>query len=211
MTWWLRARRFTQRVRGYPVDGRRQGRFVSERREEIRGRARARGQSQAAQPTAGLRGCGHNGLQLDWQNYQPPRPSFLGTRVFDDFPLKNWWRLSTGRPFLSPGSWRASSRDPRRRKGGRAGRELYATRRQCWTASSTRNCSPPGPPSASGRRHASARTISRSTRMKPQRDTRHAAPPAPADGKAQWRSQCQPGRLHRALDSRPRTTLAASA
>ncbi len=28
-----------------------------------------------------------NAPQLDWQAYQPPRPTFLGTRVFDDFPL----------------------------------------------------------------------------------------------------------------------------
>ena len=26
-------------------------------------------------------------LRLDWHDYQPPRPTFLGTRVFDDFPL----------------------------------------------------------------------------------------------------------------------------
>ncbi|NHN39322.1 methionine synthase [Pseudomaricurvus alcaniphilus] len=27
-------------------------------------------------------------LQLDWDNYSPPVPSFLGTRVFDDYPLE---------------------------------------------------------------------------------------------------------------------------
>lgn len=29
-----------------------------------------------------------NKLQLDWQNYQAPKPGFLGTKVFDDYPLE---------------------------------------------------------------------------------------------------------------------------
>ncbi len=29
-----------------------------------------------------------NGVQLHWNNYTPPKPSFLGTKVFDDFPLE---------------------------------------------------------------------------------------------------------------------------
>jgi len=28
-----------------------------------------------------------HGLKLDWSHYTPPRPTFIGTRVFDDFPL----------------------------------------------------------------------------------------------------------------------------
>ena len=30
-----------------------------------------------------------NKLQLDWQNYNPPKPNFVGTKVFDNYDLLN--------------------------------------------------------------------------------------------------------------------------
>ena len=30
----------------------------------------------------------NNKLNLDWDNYHPPKPSFIGTKVFDDYPLE---------------------------------------------------------------------------------------------------------------------------
>ena len=47
-----------------------------------------------------------NALKLDWSGaYVPPRPSFLGTRVFADYPLAELRAVtSTGRRSSPPGS-----------------------------------------------------------------------------------------------------------
>ncbi|MFV0477692.1 MAG: methionine synthase [Parahaliea sp.] len=51
-----------------------------------------------------------NGLQLNWQNYQPPRPSFTGTRVFEDFPLANLLEIIDWTPFFI--SWELAGKYP---------------------------------------------------------------------------------------------------
>jgi len=60
-----------------------------------------------------------NRVQIDWQNFQADVPSFLGTKVFEDFPLQDlidridWTPLieSTGRRFLARGNWLAAIRE----------------------------------------------------------------------------------------------------
>jgi 5-methyltetrahydrofolate--homocysteine methyltransferase len=43
-----------------------------------------------------------NGLKLDWAGYTPPRPGFIGTRVFETWPISS--APSTGRRSSRPGS-----------------------------------------------------------------------------------------------------------
>ncbi|MDG1942683.1 MAG: methionine synthase [Halioglobus sp.] len=52
-----------------------------------------------------------NGLQLDWQAYQPPRPTFLGTRVLDDFPLEQLVDTIDWTPFFI--TWELAGKYPK--------------------------------------------------------------------------------------------------
>jgi 5-methyltetrahydrofolate--homocysteine methyltransferase len=64
--------------------------------------ARARPR-QAAVPLAKARANAH---KLDWApTTPPPKPRFLGTRVFDDYDLAELARTSTGRRSSRPGNW----------------------------------------------------------------------------------------------------------
>ena len=52
-----------------------------------------------------------NGLQLDWAAYTPPRPAFLGTRVFDDYPLQDLIDTIDWTPFFI--TWELAGKYPR--------------------------------------------------------------------------------------------------
>ncbi|CAA0119421.1 Methionine synthase [Halioglobus japonicus] len=52
-----------------------------------------------------------NAIQLDWDNYQPPRPSFIGTRVFDNFPLAELVDTIDWTPFFI--TWELSGKFPK--------------------------------------------------------------------------------------------------
>ncbi len=41
-----------------------------------------------------------NKQPLDWSNYQPPKPEFIGTKVFDDYPLQELVNLIDWTPFF---------------------------------------------------------------------------------------------------------------
>lgn len=41
-----------------------------------------------------------NGNKFDWSNYEPPRPSFIGTRVFEDYPLEDLLDTIDWTPFF---------------------------------------------------------------------------------------------------------------
>jgi 5-methyltetrahydrofolate--homocysteine methyltransferase len=51
-----------------------------------------------------------NAAQFDWQSYQPPRPTFLGTRVFDDFPLEKLLDTIDWTPFFI--TWELAGKFP---------------------------------------------------------------------------------------------------
>ena len=51
-----------------------------------------------------------NAIQLDWDNYQPPRPAFIGTRVFEDFPLAELVDTIDWTPFFI--TWELSGKFP---------------------------------------------------------------------------------------------------
>ena len=41
-----------------------------------------------------------NRMRLDWSNYSPPAPTFLGTRVFDDYPIEELTEYIDWNPFF---------------------------------------------------------------------------------------------------------------
>jgi 5-methyltetrahydrofolate--homocysteine methyltransferase len=51
-----------------------------------------------------------NATPIDWSAYTPPRPSFLGTRVFDDFPLDQLLDTIDWTPFFI--TWELSGKYP---------------------------------------------------------------------------------------------------
>ncbi|WP_313291449.1 methionine synthase [Rhizobium rhizoryzae] len=68
-----------------------------------------------------------NAQQVDWAAYQPTRPSFLGTKVFDDYSLEDLVRYIDWTPFFQ--TWELKGRFPailEDEKQGAAARQLYA-------------------------------------------------------------------------------------
>jgi 5-methyltetrahydrofolate--homocysteine methyltransferase len=68
-----------------------------------------------------------NALKLDWGNYLPPKPVFLGTRVLDNFPLSELIDYIDWSPFFA--TWELSGKYPailQDDKVGEAARALYA-------------------------------------------------------------------------------------
>ena len=67
-----------------------------------------------------------NGLQLDWQTYHPPRPTFIGTRVYDNFPLAQLVDTIDWTPFFI--TWELAGKFPKildDKIVGEQARELY--------------------------------------------------------------------------------------
>jgi 5-methyltetrahydrofolate--homocysteine methyltransferase len=51
-----------------------------------------------------------NKLKLDWEHYNPPHPSFLGTKVFDDYPISELRDYIDWTPFFS--TWELHGKYP---------------------------------------------------------------------------------------------------
>jgi len=68
-----------------------------------------------------------NALQIDWQNYQPPRPAILGSQVLDDYPLAELVPYIDWTPFFI--TWSLSGKYPAIFEDevvGEAARDLFA-------------------------------------------------------------------------------------
>jgi 5-methyltetrahydrofolate--homocysteine methyltransferase len=90
--------------------------------------AHARGEEQKRRVT--LADARANALKLDWNNYIPPRPSFLGTRVFADYSLAELLPYIDWSPFFA--TWELTGKYPAILddvKFGEAARALYADAR----------------------------------------------------------------------------------
>jgi len=88
--------------------------------------ASAHEKSEAAKKRLPLADARANALKLDWDNYTPPKPSFLGIRVFDDWDLAELVRYFDWTPFFQ--SWEMRGRFPailEDEKQGEAARQLY--------------------------------------------------------------------------------------
>ncbi len=67
-----------------------------------------------------------NGLQFDWDRYQPPRPSFTGVRVYEDYPLEELVETIDWTPFFI--TWELAGKFPailEDEKVGAQASELY--------------------------------------------------------------------------------------
>lgn len=68
-----------------------------------------------------------HGLKLDWDTYSPPRPSFIGTRAFDDYPLEELVATIDWTPFFI--TWELAGKYPKildDKVVGAQARELFA-------------------------------------------------------------------------------------
>lgn len=96
---------------------------VANEYEKIRAH-HARGNSGAKRLT--LEEARENATQIDWSSYQPPKPSFLGTKVFDNYDLAELAERIDWKPFFQ--AWELHGRfpdildDP---KVGETARSLY--------------------------------------------------------------------------------------
>jgi 5-methyltetrahydrofolate--homocysteine methyltransferase len=101
--------------------------FVAERRSEY---ATIRERNANRQPKATpipYTEAVARGAQFDWSNYTPPKPTFLGTKVFDDYPLAELIDTIDWTPFFI--SWDLAGKYPnilQDEKVGEAARNLFA-------------------------------------------------------------------------------------
>ncbi|HRO12241.1 MAG TPA: vitamin B12 dependent-methionine synthase activation domain-containing protein, partial [Amaricoccus sp.] len=86
------------------------GAYVAGVREEYRRLAEAHARAEAAKQRLPLAAARANAPEIDWSGYTPPRPSFLGTRVFDDWDLADLARYIDWTPFFQ--AWELRGRYP---------------------------------------------------------------------------------------------------
>ena len=102
------------------------GAYVGEVREEYAKIAAAHARGEENKRRLSLHDARKNALKLDWANYQPPKPSFLGTRVFEDYSVAELIDYIDWSPFFS--TWELTGKFPAildDEKFGEAARALY--------------------------------------------------------------------------------------
>jgi 5-methyltetrahydrofolate--homocysteine methyltransferase len=95
-------------------------------REEYTRTAESYARGQAEKSRTSLADARANRLKLDWTDYTPPKPSFLGTRVFKSYDLAELARYLDWTPFFH--AWELKGTFPRILKDdkyGEAARHLY--------------------------------------------------------------------------------------
>jgi 5-methyltetrahydrofolate--homocysteine methyltransferase len=105
--------------------------FVAERRDEY---AKIRERNRNRRPKHEMlnysAACA-NKIQLDWQAYTPPKPSFLGTKILHDYPLEKLIDNIDWTPFFM--TWELAGKFPKILDDeivGEAARQLYADAQQ---------------------------------------------------------------------------------
>jgi len=99
---------------------------ITEIRSEYEKVAQAHERGEAAKKRLPLESARANALKLDWQNYTPPAPSFLGVKVFENWDLAEISRYFDWTPFFQ--SWEMRGRFPailEDEKQGAAARQLF--------------------------------------------------------------------------------------
>jgi len=99
---------------------------ITEIRNEYAKVAQAHERGEAAKKRLPLESARANALKLDWQNYTPPAPSFLGVKVFENWDLAEISRYFDWTPFFQ--SWEMRGRYPailEDEKQGAAARQLF--------------------------------------------------------------------------------------
>ena len=104
--------------------------YVAETRTEYARIAAAHARGQQNKQRLSLADARANALMLDWKSYAPPRPSFLGTKVFKDYSLAELEPFIDWSPFFA--TWELTDKFPEildDKKFGEAARALYADAR----------------------------------------------------------------------------------
>ena len=84
--------------------------YAAEVRSEYAKIADTHARAQADKRRLTLKQARDNGLKIDWSKSQPKKPSFLGTRSFDDYSLKELTEYIDWTPFFQ--TWELSGRYP---------------------------------------------------------------------------------------------------
>ena len=102
------------------------GGYVDELRAEYRKVADAHARSEAEKQRLPLARARANAQKLDWASYTPPKPTFLGTKVFESWDLAELARYIDWTPFFQ--TWEMKGRFPailEDEKQGAAARQLW--------------------------------------------------------------------------------------
>ena len=84
--------------------------YIAETKEKYRQLREQRAGQQQDRKLASLGEARANRFQTDWNNYLPAKPSFLGIRVFDDYPLAELVSLIDWSPFFK--AWELTGKFP---------------------------------------------------------------------------------------------------
>ena len=109
--------------------------LISERKDEYVADIREKYRDLAARHAAGrekkeretIEGARENRFKADWETHKPVKPTFLGTRVFDDYPLDKLVPYIDWTPFFQ--TWELQGRYPQileDKTVGEAARSLFA-------------------------------------------------------------------------------------
>ena len=85
--------------------------YIETVRAEYRKVAAAHARSEAEKKRLPLARARDNAFRADWSAYEPPRPSFLGTRVFESWDLADLARYIDWTPFFQ--TWELKGRYPK--------------------------------------------------------------------------------------------------
>jgi 5-methyltetrahydrofolate--homocysteine methyltransferase len=103
------------------------GGFVDNIRSEYTKVAETHARNEADKQRLSLEKARANAHKIDWSSYEPPKPSFLGTRVFENYDLEELSRYIDWTPFFQ--TWELKGRYPailEDENQGAAARQLFA-------------------------------------------------------------------------------------
>ncbi len=101
--------------------------YVADIRAEYAKIAAAHARAEENKQRLSLKAARANAVKIDWKNYVPPKPTFIGTRVLDDYPLADLVELIDWTPFFQ--TWELAGKYPailEDAKVGEAARGLFA-------------------------------------------------------------------------------------
>jgi 5-methyltetrahydrofolate--homocysteine methyltransferase len=100
--------------------------YIADIREEYAKIAAAHARAEENKQRLSLVAARKNASKIDWTSYTPPKPAFIGTRTFDDYPLADLVPYIDWTPFFQ--TWELSGKFPAildDAKVGEAARSLY--------------------------------------------------------------------------------------
>ncbi|HZM73064.1 MAG TPA: vitamin B12 dependent-methionine synthase activation domain-containing protein, partial [Candidatus Polarisedimenticolia bacterium] len=113
-------------VAGHLVDAERRETFATKIHDEYETVRRERGERRSKEQRVTIAEARANRVPIDWTGVEPPRPSFLGVRTFEDYPLAELVERIDWTPFFA--TWELKGAYPRifdDSKVGAAARDLH--------------------------------------------------------------------------------------